>query len=74
VVDAQAHAAGAFIDVPDGHGGMVKGIASPVRFNGAPITPKRPMPEPGQHTAEVLAELGYDSAAIEKLRADKVIG
>jgi formyl-CoA transferase len=51
----------------------VKGIASPVRFNGEAIIPKRPMPEPGQHTAEVLRELGYDAAAIEKLRADKVV-
>ncbi|MGK2871851.1 MAG: hypothetical protein ACSLFL_06315, partial [Alphaproteobacteria bacterium] len=67
------HASGSFIDVPDGAGGTVKGIASPVRFNGEPIIPKRPMPEPGQHTAEVLGELGYDAATIEKLRADKVI-
>ncbi|MSP44172.1 MAG: CoA transferase [Alphaproteobacteria bacterium] len=73
VEDAQAHASGAFIDVPDGAGGTVKGIASPVRFNGQPILPRRPVPEPGQHTAEVLAELGYDPAAIEKLRADKVV-
>ena len=73
VVDPQAHASGSFVDVPDGQGGTVKGIASPVRFNGAPIMPKRPVPEAGQHTAEVLAELGYDAAAIEKLRTDKVI-
>ncbi len=51
----------------------MKGIASPVRFNGEAITPRRPMPEPGQHTAEVLVELGYDAAAIEKLRAGGVV-
>ncbi|MDO9459108.1 MAG: CaiB/BaiF CoA-transferase family protein [Alphaproteobacteria bacterium] len=73
VVDPQAHASGSFIDVPDGAGGTVKGIASPVRFNGEPIIPKRPMPEPGQHTTEVLGELGYEPAAIEKLRAGGVI-
>lgn len=74
VVDPQAHASGSFIDVPDGQGGTVKGIASPVRFNGEPIIPRRPMPEPGQHTAEVLGELGYDQAAIAKLREGGVVG
>lgn len=74
VADPQAHASGSFIDVPDGQGGAVKGIASPVRFNGEPIIPKRPMPGPGQHTAEVLGELGYDEAAIEKLRKEGVVG
>ena len=73
VEDAQAHASGAFIDAPDGAGGTVKAIASPVRFNGQPIVPKRAVPEAGQHTAEVLGELGYDSAAIDKLRAGGVI-
>ncbi len=73
VTDPQAHASGAFIDAPDGAGGTVKAIASPVRFNGQPIIPKRAVPEAGQHTAEVLAELGYDAGAIEKLRAGGVI-
>jgi len=27
----------------------------------------------GEHTAEILAELGYDKAAQEQLRADKVV-
>ena len=31
-------------------------------------------PRLGEHNAEVLGELGLDAAAIEKLRADAVIG
>lgn len=73
VEDPQAHASGAFIDVPDGQGGTHKSVASPVRFNGQPIIPKLPVPEAGQHTAEVLRELGYDDAAISALRTGGVI-
>jgi itaconate CoA-transferase len=32
-----------------------------------------PVPALGQHTASILRELGYDSAAIERLRVEKVI-
>ncbi len=34
----------------------------------------RPPPRMGEHTEEVLAELGYDRAAIEALWHDDVIG
>ena len=34
---------------------------------------KSPPPQCGQHTAEVLREIGYDDAGMDKLRAAKVI-
>lgn len=48
--------------------GPVRQLAAPFKFDGA--RPKRAEPAPafGQHTASVLADLGYDEAAIADLR------
>lgn len=42
-------------------------IASPLKFSKTPVTYRRPPPMLGQHTSEVLNELGLDQAAIEQL-------
>ncbi|HTO55314.1 MAG TPA: CoA transferase [Myxococcota bacterium] len=55
--DPQAIAAGAFVEVPDGKGGVQKSVASPVRFSAADVTPRAKAPGIGEHTEEVLAEL-----------------
>lgn len=67
--DPQAHAAGCFVDTPDGQGGSFRAPAGPARFPGADDGPKGPVPALGQHTAQVLAELGYSDAEIEALKA-----
>jgi crotonobetainyl-CoA:carnitine CoA-transferase CaiB-like acyl-CoA transferase len=43
--------------------------ASPVQFDETPIAIRRAAPGKGEHTDEVLAEVGIDAAAREKLRA-----
>jgi hypothetical protein len=37
-------------------------VATPVDFGGVPLNgqPLRPVPGPGEHTAEVLSEVGSD--------------
>jgi crotonobetainyl-CoA:carnitine CoA-transferase CaiB-like acyl-CoA transferase len=55
--DRQAIAARAFVEVPDGAGGTRKSVGSPVLFSGADVTPRAKVPEIGEHTREVLAEL-----------------
>ena len=44
-----------------------------LKLSRTPATIAAAPPELGEHTAEVLAELGYDEAAIEALRQRKVI-
>ena len=73
VADPQAHAAGAFIDVPDGAGGTVRGVASPVDFSRTRWAAAGPSPECGQHTEEILLALGYDWEAIAGLKARGVV-
>jgi crotonobetainyl-CoA:carnitine CoA-transferase CaiB-like acyl-CoA transferase len=45
-----------------------------VQFSDAPHTAERPPPLVGEHTREILEWLGHDSAEIDALRADNVVG
>ena len=59
VRDPQALAAGAIVDVPEGESSPAhRAIASPLTFGGRATTPAGPVPGLGEHTAEVLEELG----------------
>ena len=69
VEDPWAHAAGCFVEVEDSAGERFLAPASPARFPGAEVGPRRPAPTLGQHTREVLAEAGYGAAEIEALIA-----
>jgi crotonobetainyl-CoA:carnitine CoA-transferase CaiB-like acyl-CoA transferase len=48
-------------------------VRNAVRMTDAPPTVRAPSPEHGAHTGEVLGELGYLPADVERLRADGVI-
>ncbi len=61
------------VEDPDTAGSHVDVVRTPVRFSeGVPATPVRP-PELGQHTEEVLLEVGYTWDDISALSTDGVI-
>jgi crotonobetainyl-CoA:carnitine CoA-transferase CaiB-like acyl-CoA transferase len=72
IADPQVRAGGGFVEVPDGDSTATM-VATPVDFAGTPWEPRGMPPEIGEHTDEILAELGRDAAAIERLRAGGVI-
>ncbi len=50
------------------HLGRIRVVNTPIGFSETPIQMKGPQPELGQHTEEVLLEMGYDWSAIVELR------
>ena len=48
-------------------------MASPLRLSATPVEYRNAPPLLGEHTDQILKELGYEAAAIEKLRADRVV-
>ena len=54
--------------------GRIKVVGQPIHMTKAPQPDElRPTPDMGQHTDEVLGELGYDAAAIRGFREREVI-
>lgn len=63
-----------FVEMDDGGAKGQRTINSPIWLSGHGKVKPGPAPEVGEHTEEVLGSLGYDAAAIERLRASKAIG
>ena len=72
--DPQMHAAGVYVDMPKADGTSYKNIASPIRFGDESSDPKGPLPEIGQHTLDVLTELGVDEETRQSYLEAGIIG
>jgi crotonobetainyl-CoA:carnitine CoA-transferase CaiB-like acyl-CoA transferase len=69
VADPQALASGAIVDIPGPAGQEAfRAVDAPVCFRDTELRPRRPVPALGEHTEEVLREVGLDEAAIAALR------
>jgi crotonobetainyl-CoA:carnitine CoA-transferase CaiB-like acyl-CoA transferase len=48
-------------------------VASPLRLSGTPTTVRREAPRAGEHTGELLAEAGYSTDDMKRLRAEGIV-
>ena len=62
-----------FVDTEHPNDGPVKQIAFPIKFSDDTFTVERHAPGHGEHTEEVLSELGYTSADVVRLKAEGVV-
>jgi crotonobetainyl-CoA:carnitine CoA-transferase CaiB-like acyl-CoA transferase len=53
--------------------GTVRVLSHPVRYDGEAPPLRSVPPELGEHTEEILAELGYDEEAMTKLKAEGAV-
>ena len=53
--------------------GLVRSLGNPVKLSATPPTYRLPPPTLGQHTEEILRELGYDAEGVKRLREEGVV-
>ena len=72
-VDPQVQARGLAVKMPHPEAGEVPLVASPIRLSKTPVEYRRAPPLVGEHTDEILADLGVDAAGIARLRERGVV-
>jgi formyl-CoA transferase len=70
---ATVREAGGIVDMPVGEIGPVPLFMTPIRFSSSPVAALRPPPTLGEHTSEVLSELGFTPDEIAAMRNEQVI-
>jgi len=73
LADPHTLARGMVVDLVHPGAGAVKALGVPVKLSDTPGAVDRPAPLLGQHTAEILTELGYSDAEQQRLKATGVI-
>ena len=71
--DPQVRQRGMVVEMQHPVAGRMRGLGIPIKLSGTPGAIRRPAPLLGQHTAEILAELGYGPADLERLKTSGVI-
>jgi crotonobetainyl-CoA:carnitine CoA-transferase CaiB-like acyl-CoA transferase len=73
LADPHVQHRGCVVDLEDPRFGTVKYLAPPIRFDRTPAQITRHAPRLGEHTDEVLGELGVDAERIDRLKTDGAI-
>jgi glutaryl-CoA transferase len=71
--DKHLHERGMIIELEHPMLGIVKSLATPIHMSDSPLVYRRHPPRLGEHTDEVLSELGYNSSQLAELRQQNVI-
>ena len=71
--DPHLAAVGTFPELEHPTAGTFRTVALPMRLRGQDLAPKGPGPELGQHTREVLRELGMSDAEVQTLVDDGTV-
>ncbi len=71
--DQQVLARGMLVEMAHPKAGSVKLVGSPLKLSESPVRYERHPPLLGEHTEEVLQELGYDAGAVDALRRGGVV-
>lgn len=54
-------------------GSPVRALGNPIKLSASPVSYRTPPPQLSEHTDSTLADLGYDSKMIAKLKADGIV-
>ncbi|RMH49405.1 MAG: CoA transferase [Alphaproteobacteria bacterium] len=73
LADPQVAAQEMVLEVPHPGHGVVRMTGFPMKFSATPLRVRRPAPDLGAHTREILAEIGLTPAEIDRLAAQGVV-
>jgi len=72
--DPQVKALDEVVTIAHPKAGEIRVVGAPYRLSETPTTVRRHPPMLGEHTEEILAEIGYDTAQIVAFRQSGVLG
>ena len=74
LIDPQTQANRTVFEIEHEQAGTIRQLRNPARFSQTPTNVRRTPPVGGQHTDEVLRELGYEDDQIRALREGSAVG